>query len=527
MLKQSKETINSKKNYLLRKLLLKRKKKKKEILEEYEEEKKELEDKKKKQLFIPKLIIPKKEPIIQTNENIKSKPINKTEELNNNENRKNKSTNEQKNTNNSEQKPNLDIPTFPKVLNKEKDIIVNQPKSIEKLKNKAIKPKNDFNKPTLSKENNYNSKSNIKQKTISKVNSQEKEALELAIINEFEVILKDSQYELNKLITDFNILNKEVNAAVETKELEKTSDEIDELIQKLEEIKKELALLTNSATFKNIYKIHDPYLTNIIDEYKDSIEKNKDLLATVNQLENDNLYLSIINKITEFENEKDKFTNYLNNTKEEYQIRDEEFEKWKDNYIDIEKITKSLDELVNISDNKLKDIEIMVNKSVTITEIVETKIKNGLRIIGKTLLLMSLLKKNPTKQANAITAISVLTTFSLINDIIKPEKIITKRIETDLVDYRNMITNSINDVNDISILINNSISEINNLKSYFEKEFKQYQYDIPEYKDFIDKLNIIEKEMVDRKDNISKISNELSYQYERNDKKVKKYQNIS
>ena len=121
--------------------------------------------------------------------------------------------------------------------------------------------------------------------SISNINR--KELLELAVVNEFEVILKNHRYDLNNLIIDYNVLKKEVDNAIEVDELDKISEEIDELVRKLEIIKKEMALLTSSGTFNDIYKLHDPYLENIIDEYKESLLYSKEVLDTVENLEND------------------------------------------------------------------------------------------------------------------------------------------------------------------------------------------------------------------------------------------------
>ncbi|MDD6224303.1 MAG: hypothetical protein PUB18_04810 [bacterium] len=351
--------------------------------------------------------------------------------------------------------------------------------------------------------------------------------LELALTTELEIMLKNYQYDLNKLIIEFEILNQQFEKTVETEDIENITKGIDDLIRKLEIIKRELELLTNSSTFKDIYKLHDPYLTNLIEEYKNSVNQNKEVLNYVSNLEKENLYTSIIDKIIEFEKEKDYFTEQLEETKKKYQVRDENFETWKKEYIDIECITKSLDEIMTESEKYLRDIQEKINSTVKVTEIVETKMKSSLGIIGKTLLLMALLKRNPMLQANGVAALEVITAISLINDLCKPKQVIEKHIKTDIIDYRNLISHALNDTDDIAQLINTSLTQIQNLRETYQKEFQEYQYDIPEYKEFLSKLDSIENEMLDRQNNINRISQELAYQHTKNDQKVKTYENLS
>ena len=497
MFAKAKGNVDSRKNRRLRNLLIKKEKKKNKITQEQKLTEKEDIAKKRKTLEILQALK------INANKNIIIEKKNSKKRI--------KDDTKPKNQQNS-------IKTNPNSQN------VVSIKQEEKLNDTNIKISKEAKIQTIIsptfKSSQENTQSNIS-------DTQEKNLLKLAIANEIEVILKEKQYDLNKLIVDFNVINQHIDEKLETSDLEKMSEEINHLITKLETIKRELELLTNSATFKNIYQLHEPYLTNIIDEYRETLNQNKEMLDTVIRVENDVLYVSIIDKIKELEVEKDKLAKKVKDTIEKYAIRDKEFEKWKSDYIDIEKIGKSLDEIVEISNCKLKEIEKKINKSVTVTEIVETKMKSSLDILTKTLLLIYLLKKNPTRQANAITAVTTITALSLINDLAKPKKIVTKRIETDLIDYKHIISDTINDVEQIDILINNSLENIKNLKDMFEKEFKQYQYDLPEYKEFFDKLNIVELEMLDRKHDINKISQELDYQYDKNNEKVKKYSNLN
>lgn len=400
---------------------------------------------------------------------------------------------------------------------------------------KQLSPKKTSYTPVFTKpkkEHPHKEKSKNTQTPVSKTNhlkpqKKDNQLLELAINNELDTILNNKKYELNKLTIEYDILKKQTENIVKTEDLEEKEKEIKQLLIKLDEIKRQLELIINSSTFKNIYKLENRYLTNLIDEYKQSLKDNSILLEKVNSLENSNLCLTIFNELIELEKEEKKLQKELAERKKEYEIRDDTFEEWKDNYLDIENVNKSLDDLVKESENYLKDIEKKVAQAVTVTEITETKIKSSIGIIGQMLLLTVLLKNNPTKKANGIVALETLLTLNIINEILKPKEVTEKHFISDIIDYKNLITNALDDVENVNNLITHSLSTITELKDSYQKEFKQYQSEIPEYQKLLDQLETIEKEMLTRQDNMHKITNELSYQYDKNNQKVKKYQNLS
>ncbi len=406
---------------------------------------------------------------------------------------------------------------------KEKPIITNPKKEIEEL-TPIIKPKQD-SKITEKREEIKPKKEVITPKE--KETTEETPELQLKLIDELDEILKENRFELNKLITEYNILNKEADNLIETKDAEKASEEINELLDKLERIKKEMENMTNSSTLKNIYEFENHYLNKLLTDYKDSIKTNLPLQKQVEDIEKDKTYVSIVNKIIEFEQERNKLQIKVNAKKAELELRDDEFDKLKDNHLNIEKITKELDSIIKETERELDKIKDKVNASVKVTEIVETKMVSSLSIVTKALLLMTVLKHNPLRKANGLAALEALTAISLISNLAKPKKVTTTTITTDLVDYKNNLIDALKDTKNIDQLVDDSIKNISELKDTFEDEFKQYQYDIPEYDKVFSSLNKMEKELKEKKDNMSKINQELSYQYNKNDQKVKKYENIA
>lgn len=553
---ETKGSIDGKRNRRLQ-MLFKKKKKKLEEQQEVEAKEKKLEEKKNGETVINNNSSnDKNEPVRVT---VKVKPKfgidEKNNELEKDKNKLKQVPNEEKTEKGAFINDNLsskkDEPSEVYVRSKPKFGINKNRSELEKNNNKYLnqtgnekitvnKELEEKNKPLKYDENkkNENSKTEeiyakpkrkfgIEDKNVELKQISQKDLLELAIVNEFEVILKNHKYDLNKLIIEYNILREKVDKSLEVDELEKYSLEIEELVRKLEIIKKEMELLTSSSTFNDIYKLHDSYLENMIDEYKNSVLYNKELFSMVDNLENDKLHVSLIDKIIEFEQEKEKLTKHLNDKKEKYEVRDEEFDNWKKKYLKDDDINRILDDIAAQADEKLSEIENLVNKSVDVREVVEHRMMGTLEIFARTLILMAMVKSNPLMQANLAMAGGARVTFNAIRHMINPDLGTRTRIVTDITDYKDMIADANYDVEKVKDVINDCIDDVSNMKEFFEDHFKEYKHDFPEYKELFDKLEIIEKEMIERKQNMARISRELQYQYDKNNAKVKVYENMS
>lgn len=517
MFNETKGSINGKRNRRLFAWIKKKKKKKEDILIE-EENKKELERKKKKIIGtidasnINAQTVEENDFIIDKTEkiNIETPPVISHEE------------NIQIDV---EQEQNIPVKTAQSLSIKQND------KGEKTNKINTINPTTQAddtkNKDATDcfKENSNEIRTDDKNKNFRKVNNQA-ELLGI-IVNEINNILDEKQYDLKKLSFEFEVLIDKANDTVDSTEIDEIQKEIDKLLEKIKQIYKELELLTSSSAFQDVYKIQDTYLTSIIDEYISSETENKNVAEQVSQIESNKEYQGIINKIIEIDYEKDKLNKKLDDKKKYYQIRDDEFERWKEDYINVDDVTSYLKRMVEDSERILSDIDEKIRKSVTVTEIVETKVRNSLTLMGKALLFMSFLKKKPTINTPTFTAVSAFTAISLINDILKPKMVVTKKYQTDLIDYSDKINTAINNTGEVAQLIDNNISDIQVLKQKFQKNFSEYRNDISEYDDFMLKLNDIEKEMSRQKRVIEKTTHDLNNQYDKNIEKVKRYQNIN
>lgn len=348
-------------------------------------------------------------------------------------------------------------------------------------------------------------------------------SVESSTLDEIEIMLKRNWHELENIRYELNIIKEQEEKETDTKEVEILLERLEKLIKKLEEIKKDFY----NKNFKEIYKSHnsDAYIMHLINEYKDAIKNDDRSNASILQIKQIEEYINIIDEIIDIEKETDKLNYTLEDKKEEYNIRDDEFEDLKDSYYDIEKEEKFITSFLKEQDYILKEIDEKVKNSTTITKTVEYKselVINYTKLLKATLLLATANMFPPTRKGNALRAgLMVSSVFNFANVVsprIREDKTITK---VRYIDYSDVIHNQMDSLNNITSSIKQAIEIIKVLKSDFAKEFSEYAKVIPEFNNMMLKLNDIEKELIIKNDIIKDYNQRLDETLSKNNVKVK------
>lgn len=348
-------------------------------------------------------------------------------------------------------------------------------------------------------------------------------SVESSTLDEIEIMLKRNWHELENIRYELNIIKEQEEKETDTKEVEILLERLEKLIKKLEEIKKDFY----NKNFKEIYKSHnsDAYIMHLINEYKDAIKNDDRSNASILQIKQIEEYINIIDEIIDIEKETDKLNYTLEDKKEEYNIRDDEFEDLKDSYYDIEKEEKFITSFLKEQDYILKEIDEKVKNSTTITKTVEYKselVINYTKLLKATLLLATANMFPPTRKGNALRAgLMVSSVFNFANVVsprIREDKTITK---VRYIDYSDVIHNQMDSLNNITSSIKQAIEIIKVLKSDFAKEFSEYTKVIPEFNNMMLKLDDIEKELIIKNDIIKDYNQRLDETLSKNNVKVK------
>lgn len=343
-------------------------------------------------------------------------------------------------------------------------------------------------------------------------------------LDEIEKMLIKNYQEIKNIKYEIEVLEQEEKDEEELKEIEQLIEQLNYLIKKFEQIKKDFY----NVNYQEIYlhSTNDNYISHLIQEYKTAIQENtlnNTSILKVKQIEE---YIELINDIIEIENTKDTLNDSLEQKKASIITREEEFEELKEQSVDLEKINDYIDNFTKNQEYIIKDIEAKIKNSTTITKNAEYKTElaiNYTKMLTSTLLLASTNIIPPTKAGNllkiSLMCFAIAGFAQAITNNTKEKKVTTK---ISYIDYKDEIKSSINDINDISHNINKAMTDIKDLKKTFEKEFSEYKHVIPEYVDMITKLDTIEKNLVVNYNIAKEYDKKLNEALNKNNVKVKK-----
>jgi len=335
--------------------------------------------------------------------------------------------------------------------------------------------------------------------------------IENAIISTLEKTLKKDYYELNNIKLELK--------AIEKKEKdEQTLEEINELLKQLQELIKKFERIKKDFYNKNYDKIdivnlNDPYINDLISDYKDSIKNNNLGIIGLLPIKEIEEYIQIINNIILIENKSYNINNQVEDKKEELEIAEKELDKYESRYLSREKVATYIKNFSQEQDKIIKRIESLVEQKDNIIKTAEYKTEiviNYSKLMTSTLLMASAAIIPNTKVGNLIKigliAAAVTNMAKTVRVTTKEAKVTTKITS---IDYSSDIKSSLTDINDMETMITNSLKDIKYMKQEFRKDFEQYKNIMPEYFEMITKLDSIEKELLVRKNLAETFENKL------------------
>lgn len=95
-------------------------------------------------------------------------------------------------------------------------------------------------------------------------------------------------------------------------------------------------------------------------------------------------------------------------------------------------------------------------------------------------------------------------------------------IEYKYEDFSRILSNQEQNINNAELLLDNSLSKLVNVREQFVKEFSKYDYQIPDYKRTIEKINQLEKKLKNSQMSLNKIEKNIVENKEKNKVMLKK-----
>ena len=398
-----------------------------------------------------------------------------------------------------------------------------QKANIQRKKRKAGIPSKE---DTESLENDFSEEKNTSPTVQESTLPQDENALwELKVIQELENLIKENRYQLDKLFAEYYLLEKEVDEVQYSEDAKYLSQEIEKLLDQLEQIKRELEILVDTVDLENIYELHDDYLTYLVDNYKQQVSKEM-IIDQVQDFKHDPEYMSIMKKIILFEQARDELEEQVKEKQNELDLRDQDFEILKTECLEIEKTIPLLQRLIDEANLALEEIQTKVAETVHVTENVKTRLKSSLSLMTQILLMMALLKKKPFKQSMGLMAVEGIIAANIVKELLKPKEVKEITLTSDIKNYQDEILSAINDVGSVTDLVEKSLVDIQEIHKNFEHDFSIYQ-DLPEYKELLTTIITMEEELAANKEKIVFVQKEMARELEKNDQKVKRYENLA
>lgn len=341
------------------------------------------------------------------------------------------------------------------------------------------------------------------------------------IIEAFEKIIKDDLYELEEIKYELDVLSKDEDNSFETKEVEELKEKLEVLISKFEKIKDKYY----NAHDNNILDIDDAYIYDLLLQYKEEIKDSDVMNDLEKEISKAEEYISIMDQIINVEASTDEMNDKLDDKLDEFEIRDEEFEKMKDEYQDIEAIKNMVEEFNYEQESIFNDLQKKVDESEKITKKVETDthlVTNLNKLIEAALLISMSKKIPPTPRGNLIKLGIITASMKTASQFITTKETRREITTINFKDYCGSISRSIIDINTVTGKIDDSLIDIKNIKSRFAKECEEYRGQVKEFDELFNNINNIENELEQKRRIAIRYSNDFKKLLNKNNVKVKR-----
>lgn len=304
--------------------------------------------------------------------------------------------------------------------------------------------------------------------------------------------------ELEMLQSDLYIISQINNNDDYLLECEENVKEIKKMISKVKSLKEKYDYLKDNFDFEYLLGLDDRLLADKILELKEMYSSDQ-ISDMVKEYKIYDEYKYLYDKIDKLEVEANKYEKYKEQKVVELKNRGIDFEKFKENVVDVDKINESYVSFVKKQQKFLDELDEKI-ANIDSYEEIEYRLKGFNKLLGNSFKYMGLLLLSPFKGLLPYIATETLITKNnlknLYNNLEWEEN---KKMKYTAIDYSNSIKFAINNVNDVSKLVDTTLTDIVKLKAEFNKKFQEHCYKYPEYQETIKKLNKIENMIVGNK----------------------------
>lgn len=343
--------------------------------------------------------------------------------------------------------------------------------------------------------------------------------VEECLCRELDVYFEQSLEKLNDLKTEQDVIIKDLTNIFEGDGLDDEEKLLDDLLVKLERIRKQFQLLYDSLNFDQIYQLGNNYFEKLVNKYADILDNDIIIEKQLDTIRGSGMYLEIVKSIREIEEENLSLSLFCKTKKVEYENRDKDFSLISNKILEIDDISKCVSTFINEEEKIIADLSWKIKNSVSMYEQVQYIVEENNHALRN--LLMVVATANFIDNKGLKTAFLVGETFRFMNALMNPKVIEQKTLKFEVIDYTSEIKSALNDVSSVKGQLVDMKSQVKDIYSYFERNFKEYIDVIPEYKEVLGKLQLITT-IIDEQCELIDVSNqELEEEYVNNYEKIK------
>lgn len=368
-------------------------------------------------------------------------------------------------------------------------------------KDRTSKPKNDPNKETEKINNLTENKkwNNLK---------------ENKIIEEYERRLKEIRYSLRNLIYDYDEIIKEHDNVYTSQEAQILLDKLNIIIRKIEELKEKIKV-------EDIDKYDDAYIYQLVNDYIKEFDNQK----FIDEIKDSELYIAISEKLQELDTEKNNLETNLEIRKEKMLVNEENFDQIKKDYDNYAKFDEEILKFQNEQLYLLKELEYNIENSLSIQEKVEIEIVAMNKQCKKLLQLIALQMMIPKLKSSKNIISATMKYMYFMRKILAPE---TRKQEYKIIqieDYSKDIENSLYQLDHVNQKLQTTSKKLTTMIKEIEYKYREYLEAIPECKDLLNNLKIVESNLKEKEYELEKLKKQQTKNLEINNEKVKKLNN--
>lgn len=351
------------------------------------------------------------------------------------------------------------------------------------------------------------------------------ELLEVMVIEEIDSMIKTDYYDLERINIEINILNEKEEDSALLDEIIELKKQLAQIISKFELFEKKYDFIYKSLDYEKIKQMDSYYIKDLIAEYKSSLQNGNLLDEKFNLLTDIEECVNVINAIIEIDYKKDQLEEKIDEKLKRFEIRDDEFERMKEDYYSIDKINEFVTNFNNAQSQHLKNIKQLIDQSTNIEK--KTEYKKALSInIGNaltgTLLIASIPLIPYTRRGNLLRAGIMIMGIAKLNAVINTHEQEQVTFDFNINSYAKELNDGMSNIRNVIRDIDNAFLDISLLRQKIKKEFAEYIYEIDEVKNLIKNINKVEKELAIQQEIAKNYENEFSITLQENNEKIKK-----